>query len=49
MSTMTAIDPKSTVLPLLGGSTWPRAAEALAQELTIALQEPGPHLIEVML
>ncbi len=31
MSTMTAIDPKATVLPLLEGSTWPGAAEALAQ------------------
>lgn len=31
MSTMTAIDPKATVLPLLKGSSWPGAAEALAQ------------------
>lgn len=31
MSTMTATDPKATVLPLLEGSTWPCAAEALAQ------------------
>jgi Fe-S cluster assembly protein SufD len=31
MSTMTATDPKATVLPLLEGSTWPGAAEALAQ------------------
>ena len=31
MSTMTAIDPKATVLPLLEGSTWPGAAEARAQ------------------
>ena len=31
MSTMTATDPKATVLPLLEGSTWPSAAEALAQ------------------
>ncbi|MBP6575253.1 MAG: Fe-S cluster assembly protein SufD [Flavobacteriales bacterium] len=30
MSTMTATDPKATVLPLLEGSTWPGAAEALA-------------------
>lgn len=31
MSTMTATDPKATVLPLLEGSTWPGSAEALAQ------------------
>lgn len=31
MSTMTATDPKANVLPLLEGSTWPGAAEALAQ------------------
>ena len=31
MSTMTATDPKAAVLPLLEGSTWPGAAEALAQ------------------
>lgn len=31
MSTTTALDPKATVLPLLEGSTWPGAAEALAQ------------------
>ena len=31
MSTATAIDPKATVLPLLEGSTWPGAAEALAR------------------
>ncbi|MBL7980169.1 MAG: Fe-S cluster assembly protein SufD [Flavobacteriales bacterium] len=31
MSTMTATDPKATVLPQLEGSTWPGAAEALAQ------------------
>ncbi|HRH68282.1 MAG TPA: Fe-S cluster assembly protein SufD [Flavobacteriales bacterium] len=31
MSTMTATDPKATVLPLLEGSTWPGAAEAFAQ------------------
>jgi len=30
MSTATMIDPKATVLPLLTGSTWPGAAEALA-------------------
>ncbi|MBK9698748.1 MAG: Fe-S cluster assembly protein SufD [Flavobacteriales bacterium] len=30
MSTMTATDPKATVLPLLEGSTWPGAPEALA-------------------
>ncbi|MBK6829902.1 MAG: ATP-binding cassette domain-containing protein [Flavobacteriales bacterium] len=39
MSTMTAIDPKATVLPLLEGSTWPGAAEALAQ--VNALPVPG--------
>jgi Fe-S cluster assembly protein SufD len=31
MSTMTATDPKATVLPLLEGSAWPDAAEARAQ------------------
>jgi len=31
MSTAIAIDPKATVLPQLEGSTWPGAAEALAQ------------------
>ena len=31
MSTANAIDPKATVLPQLEGSTWPGAAEALAQ------------------
>ncbi|MCB0791978.1 MAG: Fe-S cluster assembly protein SufD [Flavobacteriales bacterium] len=31
MSTLTATDPKATVLPLLEGSTWPGASEALAQ------------------
>ena len=31
MSTMTATDPKATVLPLLEGSSWPGASEALAQ------------------
>ncbi len=31
MSTMTAIDPKATVLQLLEGGQWPGAAEALAQ------------------
>ena len=31
MATMTATDPKANVLPLLDGSTWPAAAEALAQ------------------
>ena len=30
MATMTATDPKATVLPLLEGSTWPNATEALA-------------------
>jgi len=30
MATMTATDPKATVLPLLDGSTWPNATEALA-------------------
>lgn len=30
MSTMTAIEPKATVLPLLEGGAWPGAAEALA-------------------
>lgn len=31
MSTMTATEPTAAVLPLLEGSTWPGAAEALAQ------------------
>lgn len=31
MNTLTATDPKAAVLPLLEGSTWPGAAEALAQ------------------
>ncbi len=31
MTTTTATDPKATLLPLLEGSTWPGAAEALAQ------------------
>ncbi len=31
MSTLTATDPKATVLPQLEGSTWPGADEALAQ------------------
>jgi len=31
MSTMTATDPKATVLPLLESSSWPGAPEALAQ------------------
>jgi Fe-S cluster assembly protein SufD len=31
MSTMTATDPKATVLPQLEGSTWPGAAEALSR------------------
>lgn len=31
MTTLTATDPKATVLPQLEGSTWPGAAEALAQ------------------
>lgn len=31
MNTLTATDPKATVLPLLEGSNWPGAAEALAQ------------------
>lgn len=39
MSTMTATDPKSSVLPLLEGSTWPGASEALAQVSTIPV--PG--------
>lgn len=30
MATMTATDPKANVLPLLQGSTWPNATEALA-------------------
>ena len=29
MSTMTAIDPKATILPLLEGGAWPNSAEAL--------------------
>jgi len=39
MSTMTAIDPKATVLPLLEGGSWPGAEEALAQ--VNALSVPG--------
>mgnify|MGYP003393082825 CR=1 FL=1 len=39
MSTMTAIDPKATVLPLLVGSAWPGAAEARAH--VNALPVPG--------
>lgn len=39
MSTMTAIDPKAAVLPLLEGSIWPGAAEALA--LARVLPIPG--------
>jgi Fe-S cluster assembly protein SufD len=39
MNTLTATDPKATVLPLLEGSTWPNAAEALAQ--VHALPIPG--------
>ncbi|MBP7409676.1 MAG: Fe-S cluster assembly protein SufD [Flavobacteriales bacterium] len=35
MTTTTAIDPKANVLPLLEGSTWPGAAEALAQVHTL--------------
>ena len=35
MTTTTIIDPKATVLPLLEGSTWPNAAEALAQVHTL--------------
>ena len=37
MSTMTAIDPKATVLPLLEGSTWPGAADALALANTLPI------------
>jgi Fe-S cluster assembly protein SufD len=39
MGTTTAIDPKTTVLPLLEGGTWPGAAEAFA--LVNALPVPG--------
>jgi Fe-S cluster assembly protein SufD len=39
MNTLTATDPKATVLPLLEGSTWPNATEALAQ--VHALPIPG--------
>ncbi len=35
MSTATAIDPKANVLPLLEGSTWPNATEALALAHTL--------------
>lgn len=35
MSTMTATDPKASVLPLLEGSAWPGAAEALVQVNTL--------------
>ena len=35
MSTMTATDPKAAVLPLLEGSAWPGAAEALAHAQTL--------------
>lgn len=35
MNPLTATDPKATVLPLLEGSTWPGAAEALAQVHTL--------------
>ena len=35
MTTTTAIDPKANVLPLREGSTWPGAAEALAQVHTL--------------
>jgi Fe-S cluster assembly protein SufD len=35
MSSATAIDPKATVLPLLEGSTWPNATEALALAHTL--------------
>ena len=37
MSTATAIDPKATVLPLLEGSTWPNATEALALAHTLPI------------
>ncbi|MEO8067694.1 MAG: Fe-S cluster assembly protein SufD [Flavobacteriales bacterium] len=37
MSTMTATDPKATILPLLEGSTWPGAAEALALVNTLPI------------
>ena len=39
MTATTITDPKATVLPLLVGSTWPNAAEALAQ--VNALPVPG--------
>ena len=39
MSTATMTDPKATVLPLLGGGTWPGAADALAKAQ--ALPIPG--------
>ena len=39
MTATTITDPKATVLPLLEGSTWPNAAEALAQ--VNALPIPG--------
>ncbi|MBK9286800.1 MAG: Fe-S cluster assembly protein SufD [Flavobacteriales bacterium] len=35
MSTATAIDPKANLLPLLEGSTWPNATEALALAHTL--------------
>ena len=35
MATMTATDPKANVLPLLEGSTWPNATEALALAHTL--------------
>jgi Fe-S cluster assembly protein SufD len=35
MTTTTATDPKATILPLLYGSTWPNAAEALALAHTL--------------
>jgi Fe-S cluster assembly protein SufD len=35
MTTTTATDPKATVLPLLEGSTWPNATEALALAHTL--------------
>jgi Fe-S cluster assembly protein SufD len=37
MSTTTLTDPKATVLPLLDGSTWPGAAEALAQAQALSI------------
>ena len=37
MATMTATDPKANVLPLLEGSTWPNATEALAQVHTLPI------------